>query len=81
MYKSAYTARNDDRLFTGEKEIYDFVYEHLKRRIAAKRENILKMDIEIEGLQMFSKCNTISVVFFKKSGIIKVQRRRFYEGY
>ena len=53
----------------------------VKRCIAAKRENILKIDIEIEGLQMFYKCNTITVFFFKKSGIIKVQRRRFYEGY
>ena len=72
MYKSVYAARNDDRFFTGELEIYDFVYERVKRCIAAKRENILKRDIEIEGLQILSKCNIISVVFLKKSGIIKI---------
>ena len=33
--------------FAGEKEIFDFVFERVKRRIAAKRENILKIDIEI----------------------------------
>ena len=35
MYKFVYAARNDDRFFTGESEIYDFVYERIKRRISA----------------------------------------------
>ena len=47
MFKSVYAARSDDQFFTGESEIYDFVYERIKRRISAMIYRILLDEILI----------------------------------
>ena len=45
MYDVAGTAVAATGFFTGEKEIFDFVFERVKRCIAAKKVSLLKRSI------------------------------------